>query len=139
MHPYSEPIAANRVTEMISPVVDLVPEGQIRLLLHQNQSAREIIDEIRETTGQVLSRFKIYKVKKRTKQESGVNGKKEKKPKKMTQGKVTKLLSMADKSDPPTQRKMAVKLGVHHSTIQKYFEKWPKVLKKIIDNNGGHI
>ena len=59
--------------------------------------------------------------KKIMKQESGANGKK-KKPKKMTKGKVRKLLSMTDKCDPPTQRKMAIKLGVHHSTVQKYLK-----------------
>ena len=159
MHPFLKPIAANGKTEMVSPVVDLVLEGRIRQLLYQKQSAREIIDEIRGSTGRIISRFKVYKVKKRMKQERGAIGKEKKKTKKMTKGKVTKLLSMTDKSDPPTQRKMAMKLGVHHSTVQKYLkqngmklvrkkkvhqlnekqieerkERAPKLMKKIRDN-----
>lgn len=65
---------------MVSSVVDFVLEGQIRQLLFQNKSDREMIDEIRDSTGQILSRHKAYKVKKRMKQKSGANGKK-KKPK----------------------------------------------------------
>lgn len=104
--------------------VDWCLEGQIRALLKLRMTQEEIIEVIKRDNGPTISRFKIYKVKKRMEE-----GKENYSPKKrgchvMTDDKLKRMKELfKDVKNPPLHRDVAKELNVSHQLVTHHLHK----------------
>lgn len=113
-----------------SPRVDLLLEGRIRQLLDFKKKDVQIIRQIKEDTCQLISRHKIYKVKKRWKEGKENWSPKKRKNHVMTPPKIEKLERLALQENPMTQKEMKYRLKVSNATVNKTLKKMNLKLRK---------